>query len=345
MCTELSKTISDSAGRKTPVRQTFKMMLSAVLIILLLAAGASACYADLAEPPTVGDVDKDFDITILDATAIQRFLAGITVPDATDRALGDADNDGEMTILDATAIQRFLASLTTTFEIRPLEDYYLGDIVSHSDAEIMTDGYHPEEETAYVGVPVSYMLRARWGAKQGRISLIIDGETADEARINDADMHILTHTFTREGSYTVTTRVENRYGMSFEHTRRVSVVNLPDNGRPVIVGAAFYDSSRMSSGSGVLTVHAQGGSAPYEYCYEVYCDHPAEGEDAPAKDGETYSTGFIPDNEFNILSVTQDCLPASYFDAPAVIQITVKDAKGAVSLPVSVRYDCYEVLV
>ena len=56
----------------------------------------------------LGDVDGDGGITILDATAIQRFL--VNLPNATfiQRA-ADADGDGETTILDATMIQRYLA--------------------------------------------------------------------------------------------------------------------------------------------------------------------------------------------------------------------------------------------
>ena len=58
----------------------------------------------------VGDADCDGEVTILDATAIQRHLVELPI-DSYDEAAADADSDGEVTILDATSIQRYLVSL------------------------------------------------------------------------------------------------------------------------------------------------------------------------------------------------------------------------------------------
>ena len=58
----------------------------------------------------LGDADGDCDVTILDATVIQRVLAELPV-DSYNEAAADADGDGDVTILDATYIQRFLAGL------------------------------------------------------------------------------------------------------------------------------------------------------------------------------------------------------------------------------------------
>ena len=60
----------------------------------------------------LGDADSDGDISILDATAIQRVLAAFTVNPFDEKA-ADSDEDGELSILDATAIQRFLVGLQT----------------------------------------------------------------------------------------------------------------------------------------------------------------------------------------------------------------------------------------
>ena len=68
--------------------------------------------ADPNAPKILGDADGDGELTILDATAIQRQLAGLPVT-AFVQLLADADEDGEVTILDATSIQRNLASLPT----------------------------------------------------------------------------------------------------------------------------------------------------------------------------------------------------------------------------------------
>ena len=57
-----------------------------------------------------GDSDGDGEISILDATAIQRKLAGLSTESYYQKC-ADSDRDGEITILDATAIQRNLAGM------------------------------------------------------------------------------------------------------------------------------------------------------------------------------------------------------------------------------------------
>ncbi len=61
--------------------------------------------------PILGDVDGDGEITVLDATFIMRWSAGLSLPFELDEALGDVDGDGEVTIPDATIIQRFLSGV------------------------------------------------------------------------------------------------------------------------------------------------------------------------------------------------------------------------------------------
>lgn len=72
------------------------------------------------EPPTepviLGDVDGDGDVTIVDATVLQRHLAGIGTPNYVDAA-ADVDGDGEPTILDVTWIQRWLATIECPYPI------------------------------------------------------------------------------------------------------------------------------------------------------------------------------------------------------------------------------------
>ena len=73
-------------------------------------------YFDLdlvsAYPRLIGDSDDDGEVTILDATHIQRVLAGLDKHDADYHAAADVDADGEVSILDATSIQRWLVGLS-----------------------------------------------------------------------------------------------------------------------------------------------------------------------------------------------------------------------------------------
>lgn len=70
---------------------------------------------------SVGDSDGDGEVTIMDATKIQLYLAGlerleyfdhnVTHADYEESYVSDVDNDGHLTILDATAIQLKLAKI------------------------------------------------------------------------------------------------------------------------------------------------------------------------------------------------------------------------------------------
>lgn len=73
------------------------------------------------EPPTepqkylLGDADKDGVVTILDATVIQRVLAGFAVK-AFDEKAANVSSDG-LNIVDATLIQRYLAEMTIPYPV------------------------------------------------------------------------------------------------------------------------------------------------------------------------------------------------------------------------------------
>lgn len=58
-----------------------------------------------------GDSNNDGEVTILDATVIQRLIADLESEENMNMKAADADGDGEVTILDATRIQRVLAKL------------------------------------------------------------------------------------------------------------------------------------------------------------------------------------------------------------------------------------------
>ena len=67
----------------------------------------------------LGDTDGDGEVTIIDATVIQRHLASIPTSTYIEAA-ADADEDGSISIIDATYIQRWLAQLPTNNNIGKL---------------------------------------------------------------------------------------------------------------------------------------------------------------------------------------------------------------------------------
>lgn len=66
---------------------------------------------------TLGDVDGDKQVTIIDVTIMQRALAGINVPYENVDKLGDINQDGTFDVVDATLLQRWLLGLNQDLEI------------------------------------------------------------------------------------------------------------------------------------------------------------------------------------------------------------------------------------
>ena len=333
------------------MRRIIKIMLS----ILLCAALFCGCIvtADAALPPLmIGDADLDYDIEITDATAIQRYLADLYdewrayYPDELYRAICDADGDGSATILDATTIQRKLADLPNGFVGGEIWDYYIYDISWHSTAEIDAEGgsYVPDE-TCYVGVPVSFTAQVRGGAAPRKYALYIDDALVEEkaAAAGMNKVCSFTHTFTQAGDYEVTTTVECEYGAKSYRTHKVKVIPLPEDGKPVVMGAAFFDDSQMRSGDGVLTVTAAGGTAPYQYKYAFYSTMQLDEYELGFGDSLICDTGYIDQNYFDMASFRESGIPfPERFGERMKAVVTVRDANGAESEPVTVEYFAYE---
>ena len=338
-----------------------KRVLTKGLSVILILAGLLSCAvstgATLA-PLLIGDTDFDYEISILDATVIQRRIAEYDVgvswyTDELQEAICDADGDGYVTILDATALQRHLVGLPNAYSARNysdlhITDYYVGDAAFHSSCEILT-GEIEEYEVAYVGVPVTFTAEEKWGARPRRYTLSVNGEVVEDVAVKGEKKHTFTFTFDKEGDYVVNTRMECRYGVSASRTRNITVRQMPDEGRPVIMGASFFDQSRLSSGDSILTVTALGGAAPYEYSYILSSDKlavvpvPAT-DDQPIPFPPQIGTGYIKDSQINVLSRLGLSQSDCRMPLDANVRITVRDADGNVSDPVSVRFSFYELV-
>lgn len=80
-----------------------------------------------------GDVDYDFEVTIKDATLIQKHIAGMERFEISQKWNASVDRDGKITIKDATIIQKYLAEIETESHIG--EEYFGGCEVYFVDQE------------------------------------------------------------------------------------------------------------------------------------------------------------------------------------------------------------------
>lgn len=70
-----------------------------------------------AESRMLGDVDGDGEISITDATVIQRYTVGIKTPVAVTSSVADIDGDHAVTVMDASYLQRTLVNLSDSYPI------------------------------------------------------------------------------------------------------------------------------------------------------------------------------------------------------------------------------------
>ena len=63
----------------------------------------------------LGDVNNDGKVSVLDATEIQKYIAGLVILSDSQLAAGDVNGDGNLTVTDATQIQKYIVGLITEF--------------------------------------------------------------------------------------------------------------------------------------------------------------------------------------------------------------------------------------
>ena len=64
----------------------------------------------------LGDVNDDHKVNVMDATDIQKYLAGIITLTDTQKTKGDVNNDGILNVADATEIQKYLAGIPSCLD-------------------------------------------------------------------------------------------------------------------------------------------------------------------------------------------------------------------------------------
>ena len=222
-------------------------------IVFLLAAAAfalaSAAPASAArEVFLIGDADRDSEVSILDATAVQRRLAELDEFDALRSFLADVDGSGDVTILDATAIQRELAGLGEGFYRRELTSWRAQ--ISSLCSDIPIEGIKAGDCVSFEVVEAEHEIPAEYEVYVGGI--LRRGRSADRS---------FSFTFDRAGSYMLSVISYDPFGGCDVYT--VGIEALPEHSPPT-VSYVVYDRTAQ-----VIRTSASGGTAPYQYQYTI----------------------------------------------------------------------------
>ncbi len=278
-----------------------------VLSLTLITASAAIRYPH----HMYGDVDGDEDVTIVDATHIQRFDTKIADFDNIQKEAADYDRDGNISIIDATFIQRKATLIG-------VPDYCGGIFTEENRITNFYASYSPDK--AMTGVPVTFTAEAVSGTQiTGYRLCITDADTHETVFDERSTNNQFTFTFDDPGYYHITVQSFDKLNVtvysSSSYDIYMTVTEPYSLDKPVINNYYFNSLYQQSK----ITVSAIGGSAPYKYCISV--------DDTDYN----YSSGYVNENTFDLPNV-----PVRFgYD----LIITAMDSNGNISEPCIVYID------
>ncbi len=216
-------------------------------VILLLASVCPVCAAD--SYSLIGDADVDGEVTILDATRIQRALVTIVELNTLQRYLADVDHLDGVTILDATAIQRRLAEIS--------DDFY-AEKLDHWQAKIDSVSHPPLSAPLTSGSSMAFHIDEATHAIPSEYEVYLDGLLLRERSSN---AHFSCH-FPDAGSYVIAVLAYDPFGGTDVYRFELTVLSLEET-TPKIAYAGYNRNTT------ILSVVAESGTAPYQYQYII----------------------------------------------------------------------------
>ena len=162
-------------------RISILLILTALILSMLSVTPATGTAQGI-----LGDVDNDGEVTIIDATAIQRYLADLKPLSDDAIARGKVCGNAELSILDATSIQRKLADLIDVFPAEVSEP--TEEPTAAAPTEAPTAPPAAQYELSEYELQVVALTNAE-RAKYGLQALEIDTALSAVARIKAQDMH------------------------------------------------------------------------------------------------------------------------------------------------------------
>ena len=281
------------------MKKNMRILSIVMALILFVSTSVISASAALA-PARIGDVDDNNEISILDATYIQRHIAKLQKLEQFACFVGDVDNNLKLTILDATLIQQFVAQKISEF---PAGNWATIDF--HFEALVSDYNF-----CAPVGTPVTFTAIATGYAKPFVYEFLIN----DEIVKPESEQNTCVYTFDKSGTYEVKVFARNRAGLEDIQLITFTVNDAPATNNLHISSLyhkGFYDYYTT------FEAVAKNGTEPYEYAFDI-CKLT---EDKPVYGESIESQGYSFSNTFTLSKRLED-----YSDY--IVYATVRDANG-----------------
>lgn len=272
----------------------FAKAICSISVIIGIVFSQSLAASALIAPLYRGDANLDGQVTVLDATEIQKYLADLTDFSKRQEFASDVNGDDNISILDATLIQKRLAGLVDRFDA---PDTYLHTVSINNFYASYDSG------KAMAGTPVTFTAEATGGVAPFYYEFVINGEIVQ----NKSENNELTYTFEQAGTYEIKVKYYNSFDEFETYSTEYTVVDAYESKIPVI-SAIYLDRLSVcdQDTNTKVTVNAIFGTSPYEYSFNL-------------DNGEVVQN-FSDSNEFTISSrLTR---------GEHKVVVTVKDSSG-----------------
>ncbi len=290
-----------------------KKFLCILMCFGILHTASVLCASAMPQANIPGDVDADFEVTVKDATLIQKSLASLAELSEAAAYWADVDNDSQVTVKDATMIQKHVAGLIDSFS---KEQGY-----THVYRVSMYADF--DSGKAMAGTPVTFTALADGYMEPFSYEFLINDEVVAER----SESNTFTYTFEEKGAYYITVRVYNPLN-EVNESRSLYEVVAPYESETPVVAALYYDKQfftgnyvqymDMADTDITVTAVAIMGSSEYEYCFMW--------------DGEVIQD-FSEDNQYVIEELTSE----DYGDHVITVYVRDKGAQEYVSESLTVK--------
>lgn len=119
-------------------KRIISLVIAMTMLVSMFSVGMVSASAET-QSYVLGDANSDARVTILDATVIQRFVAGLPGYEfeegTIEYAAADVNKDGKVSIFDATLIQQYVASYASAMVYGIGETFTFGEVEDPSEDE------------------------------------------------------------------------------------------------------------------------------------------------------------------------------------------------------------------
>lgn len=236
-----------------------RVRIISILTAVVLLTACCVIPASAALPPMIylfGDVNFDEELTVSDATDVQQAAAEMVEFDIHKSKTADINHDGFVTVADATLIQMVAAEMEIPEGCGGYIDLSIN--IYRIEADYLS-GKMP------AGTPITFTAYDYYSNPDNSYEFSVD-----DTVVQSGSSRKLTYTFDKAGTYKVTAKAVNRWGIPSSKTIEYTVLDSIDLSQPRIVDSKLNSYYNSSDDYGYKwDVQAQGGTAPYTYSYTV----------------------------------------------------------------------------